>query len=167
MRLEYDMPHVFHPQSYEEDNARALDASLEYLISLDQIFLDRYPQTPPLYRLGVRYGRTKIWDTIPALILKGHGDCKTLTAARVAELRRAGYDARPVHRWIMPEGPEGPTDFHILVLTNARGPTINAEGWEDPSKVLGMEANENAYMRGPQGVPGGEGFFRRLFGWGR
>jgi hypothetical protein len=161
MRLDYDMPHVFHPQSHAEDNARALDASLEYLISLDQIFLDRYPQTPPLYRLGVRYGRTKIWDTIPALMLRGYGDCKTLTAARVAELRRQGFDARPVHRWIMPQGEDGPTDFHILVLTNATGPTINREGWEDPSKVLGMEADENTYMRG---VPGGEGLFSRMFG---
>lgn len=147
MLLEFNMPHVFHPQSNAEDNARALEASLEYLISLNQVFLDRYPQTAPLYHLGVHYGRTKIWDTIPALILRGYGDCKTLTAARIAELRRHGYSARPVHRWVMPQGPNGPTDFHILVLTDARGPYINRDGFEDPSKVLGMTDNENAYMR--------------------
>ncbi len=148
VRLDYDMPHVFHPQSNAEDNARALDASLEYLISLNQIFLDRYPTTLPLYRSGVRYGRTKVWDTIPALLFRKYGDCKSLTAARIAELRKQGFEARPVHRWIMPKGEGGPTDFHILVLTNARTPYTNKDGFEDPSKVLGMEADENFYMRG-------------------
>jgi hypothetical protein len=150
VRLEFDMPHVFHPQSNAEDNARALQASLEYLISLDRIFLARYPTTAPLYRSGVRYGRTKVWDTIPALYGRTYGDCKSLTAARIAELREQGFEARPVHRWIMPQGADGPTDFHILVLTTATGPTINRDGFEDPSKVLGMSANENSYMRPPQ-----------------
>jgi hypothetical protein len=145
MKLEFDQPHVFFPQSHADDNARALDAAMEYLVSLDAIFLDRYP-TPDLYESGVVYGRTSVWDTIPACRMKGFGDCKTLTAWRVAELRRAGYEARPVHRWIMRSGEQGPTDFHILVLTEFRGPYVNSQGFEDPSKVLGMGRDENKWF---------------------
>jgi hypothetical protein len=82
----------------------------------------------------VRYGRTRVWETIPALYQRGFGDCKSLTAAYIAELQKRGMQADPVFRWI--RTPEGGTDFHILVQT--------IRGFEDPSKVLGMGSVEVA-----------------------
>ena len=92
---------------------------------------------PPLYHSGVRYDRTTVWDTTPALYARRYGDCKTLAAARIAELRRAGYFAEPTFRWVPrnKKDVDGVRDFHILVQTDG--------GWEDPSKVLGMLENEN------------------------
>lgn len=57
-------------------------------------------------------------------------NCKSLTAMRVAELREAGENARPVFRFAM--NPQtGRKDFHILVQVG--------NSYEDPSRKLGME----------------------------
>jgi len=82
----------------------------------------------------VRYGRTKLWEPIPALYARGYGDCKSVATARIAELRRQGIEAKPVFRWV--ERPGGIRDFHILVQ--------KGDEFEDPSKILGMGKDENA-----------------------
>lgn len=89
---------------------------------------------PSLYESGVVYGRTKIWDPIPALYKRTYGDCKSLTAVIIAELMMKDRECRPVFRW-KPNGDS--TDYHILVQL-PRGQ------FEDPSKRLGMGADEVA-----------------------
>ena len=103
---------------------------LEALTACDMIFLKKH-RVPGLYDSGVVYGRTQVWDSIPDLYERTYGDCKSLTATRVAELRTKGEDARPVFRFM--QNPQtGRRDFHILVQ---RG-----KSFEDPSRTLGMEA---------------------------
>lgn len=132
MQITFNLPHVFFPGSPRDEDADALKALLDCLIQLNQDFLRKH-SVPALYRSGVFYARTEIWDTIPALYSRGFGDCKSLTAALVAEYRMRGIDCRPVFRWI--DGANGSKNYHILVQTR--------EGFEDPSKVLGMGQNEN------------------------
>lgn len=138
MQITFDLPHVFHPGSPSVENAEALRASLDYLIALNQAYL-RSHAVPKLYRAGVRYARTQVWDTIPALYARSYGDCKSLACALIAEYRAEGKNAEPAFRWI--KNGSGGMDFHILVQTD--------EGYEDPSKVLGMGTNENAHFRAP------------------
>lgn len=139
MQITLDLPHVFNTDTSTVDNAYALRALLDCLIQLNTSYL-RDHKIRPLYESGVVYGRTTVWDTIPALYARGYGDCKSLTAALVAEYRAAGIECEPCFRWH--PRPENPAirDFHILVQTRS--------GWEDPSKRLGMGADEVAPMPG-------------------
>lgn len=119
------------------------------LVRLNVAFL-KHHTVPGLYRSGVVYGRTTIWDTIPALYAKRYGDCKSLAAALCAQYL-LGLDPDGRNGAQLPEGPQqckpvfrwnpnlqGGRDFHILVLT--------PYGYEDPSKRLGMGSDENAYF---------------------
>ena len=128
MIISLDLPHVFYPGSNPREDAFALRIMLDTLIRLNMAFL-RDHRVPNLYDSGVRYGRTQVWDTIPALYRRTYGDCKSLTAALVAERRFAGKAAEPVFRWI--QNPDGSKDYHILV-------GIGRGQFEDPSKILGM-----------------------------
>ena len=122
---------AFHPRASKEENATALRALLDCLVELDLIYLDAYPSTPGLYQAGVVYHlmpSTTPWDTIPTLYNRKFGDCKSLAAARIAEVRRSGKTAKPVFRHIT----DGwGTMFHILIL-HENG------NWECPSRALGM-----------------------------
>lgn len=135
MLISFNMPFVFYPGASQEDNAIVLRTSLEYLIRLNQIYL-RNHTVPGLYRSGVVYGRTTTWDSIPALYSKRYGDCKSLSAALIAQYRKNGVQAKPVFRFVTNK--DGSTDFHILVQTKT--------GFEDPSKALGMGADENKWF---------------------
>lgn len=129
MRISFDLGGVFYPGATDEDNALALQALLEALVAVDRLYLRRYPRTPKLYTSGVRYGRTQVWDSIPDLLKRRHGDCKSLTAMYVAELREAKVVARPVFRFAV--NPQtGAKDFHILVQIG--------KTFKDPSRDLGM-----------------------------
>lgn len=122
---------AFRVRASKSKNAIALGALLDCLIDLDLVYLSAYPSTPGLYNSGVVYRLMPTeapWDTIPTLYTRGYGDCKSLVAARIAELRRAGRVARPVFRHIK----DGwGTMYHILIL--------HSNGhWECPSRALGM-----------------------------
>ena len=130
MRIPFDLGFVYHPGASDEDNAMVLAVLLEALTACDIIFLKR-SKVPKLYKAGVTYGRTRVWDSIPDLYARRYGDCKSLTAARCAELRMAGEDAKPVFRFAQNEQ-TGHRDFHILVQ---RGNGT----YEDPSRTLGMD----------------------------
>jgi hypothetical protein len=135
----FDLPSCFDSASDPVDNARALQALLHCLGAINLIFLQFRPGCiPPLYESGVYYDRTEVWDSIPALYRRGYGDCKSLTAALVAEYAAQGIKSKPVFRWMVDKG-DNQTNYHILVQV--------ADGFRDPSKVLGMEKNENAYFK--------------------
>jgi len=125
----FTLPHVFSGDSDPKENAYALRIMLECLIGLNRAYL-RSHSAPSLYRAGVRYGRTQDWCPIPELYSRGFGDCKSLTAALIAEYRMKGIAAEPVFRWVANAQRTG-NNYHILVQTN--------KGFEDPSKVLGMD----------------------------
>ena len=134
MEITFDLPHVFHPEASQVENALVLNKLLEMLIAVNLDYL-RFHSVPTLYRSGVRYAKTQKWLSIPALYRDGLGDCKSLTAALVAEYRNNRVFANPVFRFIENKKKgNGILDFHILVQTST--------GFEDPSKVLGMPHSE-------------------------
>lgn len=138
MRICLDLGGVFHPRASDEDNALVLQALLEALTQANMVFLRRYPKTPSLYQTGVRYGRTQVWDSIPDLVTRRYGDCKSLTAMRIAELRIHGEKAKPVFRFARnPQTRQ--KDFHILVQ-RSKGKVP----FEDPSRLLGMDQYHQA-----------------------
>jgi hypothetical protein len=121
----------------EGSRDRVIQILLWALIRLNREYLRMHPETPPLYKSGVRYIREKegeeIWPTIGEILKEGGGDCEDLACWRVAELRNQGVAARPAwrHRKVkMPSGIEG-TLYHILVY-------IPGKGFEDPSRSMGM-----------------------------
>ena len=139
MQIVFNLPYVFHPASSRVDNAYALRALLDCMIELNLAFL-RCHSVPALYRSGVVYGRTDEWEPIGALYQRGYGDCKSLATALIAEYRLQKKIAEPTFRWVRND--DGSTDFHILVQT--------PQGFEDPSKELGMGAEEVSKFYGPQ-----------------
>jgi hypothetical protein len=134
MRIEYNLPHCFEPDTSRVMNAMTLEASLDYLTRLNLIWLKAHPATVPLYRSGVCYGRTKVWEPIPALFARQYGDCKSLSAALVAEYLIQGIECRTVHRYILRPTNNSIQDYHVLVQVGDR--------FEDPSKRLGMPTGE-------------------------
>ncbi len=141
MQIVFDLGGSFDSDSVVAD-AETLTSLLEGLVAINRVYL-RHHTVPTLYRSGVVYGRTRVWDSIPALYSRGYGDCKSLSAAKVAELREQGIKARCVHRIAFRE--DGSNLFHILVQ---RPPCAEApDGWEDPSRVLGMGGSEWAHFR--------------------
>jgi hypothetical protein len=160
LEIVYNLPHVFRPGVSPRENAEALRALLDALIVINMWYL-RHHAAPPLYRSGVVYARTDDWEAIPALYANGFhgtdkpgsnhptrsgrfGDCKSLTAALVAEYRMAGREAEPQFRFSPMPG--GENMFHILVLDRSRN------AWEDPSAKLGMGRDELAWFGlGPNG----------------
>lgn len=141
MDITFSLPHVFYPGSNPEENADALRALLDMLVCQNLAYL-RNHAVLPLYQSGVVYGRTRVWDTIPALYRRRFGDCKSLACARVAELKLYGHEARPVFRFAT--APSGKLLFHILVEHTDQYGRIT---YEDPSKKLGMGADELRYFQ--------------------
>ena len=109
-----------------------LQLLLHALVALDVAFLRFHPNTPPLYRAGVRYQREpkgyEQWLQIPSVIEQTWGDCEDLAAWRVAELLVHGIDAWPCFHW---RKLSSSLVYHIVVC-RPNGVV------EDPSRVLGM-----------------------------
>jgi hypothetical protein len=140
MQITFELPHVFEPGSSSKEEAIALRKLLDCLIALDVAYLDYrkriHHTVPSLYNSGVVYRRTETWCSTPALYELGYGDCKSLSAALIAERRVQGRIAVPRFRfYVRPNGYKG---FHVLVETDA--------GMEDPSRRLGMGSDENVYF---------------------
>lgn len=146
MLISYNLPHVFHPGSDKLLNARTLRIMMDAMVSMNRVFLEEHKRldyaVPLLYKSGVVYDRTTWWEPIPALYGRGYGDCKSLTAAWIAQAQYfRKLPSRPVFRFV--DNADGTTDYHILVeLPNGT--------FEDPSKVLGMGADEVAKFYGPR-----------------
>lgn len=140
MEITFSVPHVFHDSASQAEEAEVLQVLLEALVAVNRVHL-RHHARKSLYRSGVVYGRTTEWDAIPALYERGYGDCKSLSAARIAELREQKVECRPVFRFVRRR--DGHKDFHILVALVNRPRSM----WEDPSKILGMGKDENRWFR--------------------
>lgn len=125
----FTIDRAFNPRASDQVNAAALEVLLACLCELDMIWLRYHPGHIPLYETGIFYERTTIWDTIPALYARGFGDCKSLSAVRVAEMRSRGQWCRATFRH---KSEVNSTMFHILIMLGA------GDSWEDPSKALGM-----------------------------
>jgi len=120
---------------------------LDALVALNRDWLNQRARvegigaaTPNLYEQAIRYRREprdpltglrlEEWKIYPELIADGVGDCEDLAAARVAELRNRGINARP---WLARHG----RMWHVQVrLPDGR--------IEDPSKRLGMNPGARA-----------------------
>lgn len=105
-------------------------AAVEGLACVDSVYFDHY-NIPGLYAAGVRYHHPEVeqWKDIGAVLRDKVGDCKDLTAWRLAELWRMGVHARAesiVQRY------GKVLSFHTFI----RFP--NGGGTEDPSRILGM-----------------------------
>jgi hypothetical protein len=131
--ISFEMGHCFGRHSSEREAAEALNALLEALVAVNIAYLKQHRSCPSLYASGVRYGRTVVWDPIPALYQRGYGDCKSLSAALVAEYRMKGIPCRPVFRFNRQR-----TLYHILVETPRRN-GYDKKAFEDPSRKLGMD----------------------------
>lgn len=140
----FNLPDTFTPDADTEENAEALRALLDCLCDIDLDYLRRCaryvgdPSIDNLYRSRIRYKRTTEWDPISVLYSKGYGDCKSLSAAVIAQYAYRGMDSVPVFRWIRRKDGSGNFDFHILVQT--------VDGFEDPSKACGMGQDENKWF---------------------
>lgn len=88
----------FRLRSFDEHSERTRAAVLllllEALIAHDIAYLRDHPDTPPLFRSGVRYRLDdragERWKDIAEVRAGGVGDCKDLAAWRLAELRLWG-----------------------------------------------------------------------------
>ncbi len=139
----WDIPFAFFDGASEEVNAWCLKSLLDCLIACNTIYLARMKaagtRVPGLYETPVYYRRTVVWDAIPAMYSMGFGDCKSLTAALVAQYRSNGIQCSPVFRFLPPKTPDEVMLFHILV-------NAGATGFEDPSKVKGMGAEYQPFV---------------------
>jgi hypothetical protein len=101
----------------------------------------------PLYQTGIRYAFQSAeddWQDAARMLATGGASCNSLAAWRCAELRLAGYDARPYVKTQMGQPQEDGSMldvFHVIVrVTDEHG-----QQWtEDPSVLLGMpDPNSN------------------------
>ena len=105
-------------------------AAVEGLAGVDKVILDYNPRIPGLYVVRPRYRvpKRETWKDIGAVLRDKSGDCKDLTAWRLAELWRMGVNAR-AESIVERIGPR--LQFHTYIRY--------ADGRvEDPSRELGM-----------------------------
>lgn len=119
-------------------SGRDLVAPLAMLTAYNEQYIRAHPDTPHLYKSGVRYqregkykrGRQKEkWLTLPMLYMVRVGDCEDLACALAGFYRAQGIKATAV-------AVESSIGFHIVTqLPDGRT--------EDPSRVLGMGADKD------------------------
>ena len=111
---------------------------LRALTDINCVWLRAHPETPLLYRSGVRYRLdargTEVYKDIPHVLRDKVGDCKKLAAWRAAELIvRYGTEAKalPVLQSVASANGQEVVLVHVIVQY-PDGLT------EDPSRILGM-----------------------------
>jgi hypothetical protein len=139
MRIVFNLPHLFRLDTSPVENSDGLRNLMETLVRFNLDYLKNY-KVPHLYRSGVVYGRTNMWEPIPALYERGFGDCKSLSAALIAQYEIRGIPASPVFRFSASSyRGDDHLLYHILVQTT--------DGYEDPSRKLGMGRDEWKYFQ--------------------
>src|SRR5215471_21158222 len=78
---------------------RTLDVMLDCLFQIDVLYLRAHPETPLLYKSGVRYAEEprgqEDWQDVPTTLRMGQGDCEDVACWRAAEIVvRQGIQAR-------------------------------------------------------------------------
>lgn len=113
-----------------EGVAGCIASLVEALAQVNMLYLKKNPGTPRLYLSRVKYQETTGWCDIPHLLETKRGDCKSLVAWRIAELRNLGKNAF-VHV-VYTQLPDKEL-YHVKIC---KGPSI----FEDPSEMLGMKS---------------------------
>lgn len=111
---------------------------LRALVISNAYYLQTHPNTPYLYKSGVRYapepnaGKFEEFAGIAQCLVRGWGDCDDLAAWRAAEIRiKEKRPANILCYWR--RNPEnGQTIWHVQVRRTDTGEV------EDPSRLLGM-----------------------------
>jgi len=172
----------------DRDRSRtALLLMLHTLTGLNKLWLGQYPDTRSVYDGGVRYiGEShkpmEHWYDIKSILELGGADCKSLCAARCAELQKANVKARPFIKWRQME--DGRWMYHCVVwrpkgtLTVKPPPLVKTPTGlalypsavrgdtgliEDPSRLLGMGWEEG--FEGTNGQPKTMEFMKRVLAW--
>ena len=125
MRVSFDLRSL--DTASAEHKVLIVGTMVEALARANTAFLIANPRTPPMYLSGVSYDPGVEWLDIPALLLARKGDCKSLVAWRIAEMRRQGAHPK-VHAIITTIA--GVDTFHVQVTSQ--------NIIEDPSTRLGM-----------------------------
>lgn len=109
-----------------EERPHLVATLVEALAEINLLFLQRH-QAPALERSGVAYKEGGPWRDIPRLLATREGDCRSLVAWRLAELRIMG---RPASLRVLLEAGPYRDRMHLQVVSD--------QGIEDPSVLLGM-----------------------------
>lgn len=119
-----------HPSKSDGYLVNLNQAAVEGLAGVDKVILDYNPRIPGLYviRPAYRVPARESWKDIGAVLKDKHGDCKDLTAWRLAELWVMGVPAR-AESIVERQG------TRLLFHTYVRYPDGRVE---DPSRELGM-----------------------------
>jgi len=127
---------------------RAIKTLLATLTMVDRAYLEAHPETPPLYKSGLRYeeepGEQDDWKDIPTLFKDGGGDSEDLACLRAAELQLQGYDAWPTFE-------KHGSCLHPRV--RIVHPKTGAVTFEDPAQILGMKSHSKPCMAFDNGGP--------------
>lgn len=139
---------AFHSEAERPRSHRTLRWLLNTLTFHNMLYLRENPDTPLLYKSGVRYEEEPLgeedWNDIAVVRMLGWGDCEDLACWRAAEINvrlgRKGFAAIPIWKWrrLSPTT----TLYHIMVLV--RFPDGHTEV-DDPSKKLGMGRKPSQY----------------------
>lgn len=126
---------LFASEAERGSSERIMRVLLRALAAANVEYLRTHPDTPPLYRAGVRYQAEQVprefWKGIAETLEDREGDCEDLACWRCAELLvRERIAAEPVFRF---RRVGRLSVYHILV----RYPDGRIE---DPSALLGMGA---------------------------
>ena len=127
---------LFRGAEERELSRQALRLMLDCLYKIDLAYLATHPNTPPIYRSGVRYMEEPLgqedWQDVATSIRMGVADCEDCACWRAAERTlRQGLPSKPVY--IEQPRDDGSMLYHIVVADARTGQVV-----EDPSRVLGM-----------------------------
>jgi len=125
---------VFQGKQDADISHEVMNAAVEFLVSVNQAELRKYPGLPSLYQSGVTYehvdGRyDTAWKDVISAYKSKKGNCKVLAAIRIAENRNRGIRCYPMLTQNIND--DGTQDWHVAVIYPNRAV-------EDPSRKLGM-----------------------------
>ena len=131
---------LFNGPADRAESHKALNILLAALTKIDIEYLRDHPETPDIYKSGVRYveelSGLEDWQDIPTCLVTRRGDCEDLACWRAAELNvRHGIKAYPIYGFRTL--PNGNVVYHIRIQYPAVGGTGPGR-IEDPSRMLGM-----------------------------
>lgn len=117
---------------------RVLQGMLDVLVNHDEDWLRVYPNTPSMFKAGIRYmpeaPNKEEFCNIPHILRARGGDCDDLAPWRAAEIRvRENVPARAKFIWRLK--PVRGQLYHVIV---ERFDRPGQASYEDPCRALGM-----------------------------